>query len=345
MTYSDRRLARTATLAVVTAFALLTLAACGGGGGGGPTSMMPPGGGDGGQMPDGDTSSGSNAAYTVSADSGTFGSTPVTVSPDAITIANQTIRFNSASQVGAQVGIYRAFDSPGTTSGPATEVHYFGQHAGYSYIQFGSWAKGVVSPNPGFRIGDDFGAFVAPYADSGLTPASNLPATGTATWQGQYTGYVDRQGVGVSHVVGRAAMVANFGHSVFGVGDGGIVVELLPPDPRRSSFAAPPPDVCVFTCVPTEYGDRVLMSGPIDGNTFESDVTATRTLAGQTFPRGDAISVINVQTQSSLYSHGAANSGGFNGGFYGNRGGEAGGTYHFTIGTTKAAGSFGGKLQ
>ena len=46
MTSPDRRPARTATLAVASTFALLTLAACGGGGGG-PTSMMPPGGGGG----------------------------------------------------------------------------------------------------------------------------------------------------------------------------------------------------------------------------------------------------------------------------------------------------------
>jgi len=50
MTYFDRRLARTATLAGAATFALLTLAACGGGGGSGPTSMMPPGEG---QMPGG----------------------------------------------------------------------------------------------------------------------------------------------------------------------------------------------------------------------------------------------------------------------------------------------------
>ena len=360
MTSSNRRLARTATLAVTTTFALLTLAACGGGGGdrAGPTSMMPSDGGGGGQMPGGDTSSGSNAAYTVSADSGTFDSTPVTVSPNAITIANQTIRFNSASQVGTQAGIYRAFDSPGAISGPATEVHYFGQHDGYSYIQFGSWAKGVVSPNPGFRIGDDFGAFVAPYADSGLTPVSNLPAAGTATWQGQYTGYVDKEGVGVSHVVGSAEILASFGSSIVGVsalgGDGDILLTLSPPDPNRSSFAVPPQDNCAIVCIPAHYADAVEITGLIEGNTFEGDVTATRNIAGQEYPRGDYIRVYNsgfaltpgvVVSPVGLYSHGRANSGGMQGGFFGNRGGETGGTYHFTIGTTKAAGSFGGKLQ
>jgi hypothetical protein len=278
----------------------------------------------------------------VSADGGTFGSLPVTVSADAITVANQTIEFDSASQVGTQAGHYRAFDSAGATSGPATEVHYFGQHDGYSYIQFGSWAKGVVSPNPGFRIGEQFGAFLAPTAGTRPTPTSNLPTAGTATWRGHYAGYVDRQGVGVSQVVGRAEMVAAFGQTQFG--DGGIIVELLPPDPSRSSFAVPPSGYSLG------YQDRVVMNEIIKGNTFENDVTATYTAFGQTFPRGDTIVASPLafscqRANSCLYSEGAANSGGMQGGFFGNRGGEAGGTYQFTVGATKAAGSFGATLQ
>lgn len=345
------------SLAAVLAIGLLT--GCGGGRGGGPPSMMPPSGGDGSQMPDGDVLSGSNAAFTVSADGDIFGSLPVTVSTDAITVGNQTISFDLVSQVGGRVGHYRAYDSAGATSGPATEVHYFGQDDGYSYIQFGSWAKGVVSPNPGFRIGQDFGAFVAPYADTGLTPVSNLPAAGTATWQGQYTGYVDKEGVGVSHVVGGAQILASFGSSIFGVsamgGDGDILLTLSPPDPNRSSFAVPPQDNCAIVCVSANYADAVEITGLIEGNTFEGDVTATRNIAGQAYPRGDSIRVFNSgfaltpggvpPSPVGLYSHGRANSGGMRGGFFGNRGGESGGTYYFTIGTTKAAGSFGGKLQ
>ena len=333
MTSSLRHCMRAALLVAATTFALLTLAACGGGGGGGSTVPLPPDGGSG-------TPSGSDAAYTVSADGGTFGALPVTVSADAITVANQTIRFDSASQVGTRAGHYRAFDSASATSGSATEVHYFGQRDGYSYIQFGSWAKGVVSPNPGFRIGEQFGAFLAPTAGSMPTPTSNLPTTGTATWIGHYAGYVDRQGVGVSQVVGEAGMVAVFSQTQFG--DGGIVVELAPPDPSRSSFAVPPTWGL--------YPDRVLMNGFITGNTFETDLAATYTAFGQTFPRGDSIVAGSVGSQcrntgDCLYSQGLANSGGMQGGFFGNRGGEAGGTYQFTIGTTKAAGSFGAKLQ
>lgn len=323
--------ARSASLAVAATFALLTLAACGGGGGG-PTSMMPPGDGGGsgsGNGTGGGTPSGSNAIYTVSVVGDTFGSLPVTVSTDAITVGNQTINLNSASQVGTQAGHYRAFDSAGATSGPATEVYYFGQHDGYSYIQFGSWAKGVVSPNPGFRIGEQFGAFLAPYPQARLTPVSNLPTTGTATYEGSYTGYVDRTGVGVSHVVGPALLTASFSpvgqHVLVGLGI----------DPERSSFARP------FTHGEL-IGEEVIMTAPITGNRFGGDVTDTRTVAGHTVPGRTGISVV---VGGSLYSSGAANSGGLEGGFFGNQGGEVGGTYRFTIGTTKAAGSFGGKLQ
>ena len=310
----------------------------------GPT---PPGGSGtvpvpGGSGTSGPTPPGSNAAYTVSADGGTFGSLPVTVSADAITVANRTVTLDAASQAGGRSGHYRAFDSAGATSGPATEVHYFGKNDGYSHLQFGSWARGVVSPNPGFRIGEQFGAFLTPYAGVEPTPTSSLPTTGTATWSGHYAGYVDRQGVGVSQVVGRADIVAVFGQTRFG--DGGILVELLPPDPNRSSFAVP------STSRYLGYQDRVLMNGVIAGNTFENDLAATYTVVGQTLPRGDTISVYSSGSQcrsagDCLYSPGLANSGGMQGGFFGSRGGAAGGTYRFTIGTTKAAGSFGGRLQ
>ena len=338
MTSSDRHCTRGAFLAVAATFALLTLAACGGGGGGGggPQSMMPPGG-------DGGTGSGtppgSNAAYTVSADGGTFGSLPVTVSADAITVVNQTIRLYAASQVGTQAGHYRAFDSAGATSGPATEVHYFGQRDGYNYLQFGSWARGVVSPNPGFRIGEQFGAFLAPTTGSSPTPTSNLPVTGTAQWQGSYAGYVDKAGVGRSQVIGPAVIDVFF-NSARTDYDAVVLVQLSWPDPARSSFAATP-------TFGGTYNELVQIDGVLKGNTFESDLTATYTVAGQTLPRGDRISVTDYSGCGSncLYSHGLANAGGMTGGIYGNRGGEAGGTYWFAIGTTRAAGSFGGKLQ
>ena len=281
---------------------------------------------------------GSNAPYTVSILNGSAGAAPVSVGSDTITVQGRTVQLESATQVGFQPGHHRAFDTPGATSGPALEIHLFGENEGYEHIRFGSWAKGVVSSNPGFRIGEQFGAFLAPNTGSGPTPTSNLPTTGSATWHGHYAGYVDREGVGVSQVVGQAVLVAFFGQTQFG--DGGMLVELLPPDPDRSAFAVPPTGIL-------GYDDRVMMNGNIKGNTFENDVTATYTVFGQTFPRGDTISTLGVGCSigDCLYSQGLANSGGMQGGFFGNRGGEAGGTYHFTVGATKAAGSFGGELQ
>lgn len=286
---------------------------------------------------------GSNAPYTVSVVNGSAGAATVSVGSEAITVQGRTVQLESATQVGFQPGHYRAFDTPGATSGPALEIHLFGENEGYEHIQFGSWAKGVVSPNPGFRIGEEYGAFLAPHSASGLTPTSNLPTTGTGIWEGSYAGYVDRQGVGVSQVVGRTSMLASFHATQFGGGDGTIVVELLPPDPNRSSFAVPPSEFASYT-------DHVIMTGPITGNTFEYDVTDTYTISGQSIPTS-SIGVFDLRggcrgtSGGCLYSHGEANSGEVQGGFFGNRGGEVGGTYYFTIGATKAAGSFGGKLQ
>ena len=322
-----------------TAISVTFLTACGGGGGAGGGGPM-----SGGSPADITT----HTPYSVSVNRGTFGSPPVsltegdevlTIGGRALTEENITLLTDDDSG-GYSYRHFRSFDAPGATSGPAFDLHHFG---GYEHFTFGVWAEGEVSLNPGFRIGETFGAYFLPNSDR--TPISDLPVTGSATWRGHYAGYVDREGVGVSQVAGAAAIVANFlSPSIYG-SSGAITVELLPPDPSRSSFAAPPPDLCIITCVPTEYGDRVLISGPIDGNTFESDVTATRTLAGQTFPRGDTISVLNVETQSSLYSQGTASSGGMQGGFFSDRGSGSGGTYQFTIGTTKAVGSFGGVLQ
>ena len=319
----------------------VVLTACGGGSGGGVRSDGSP------------ADITTHTPYSVSVNRGSIGTTPVIVSDDGdvITIGSRTITGTDATLLteydvsgGYSHLHFRAFDAPGATSGPALEFHILG---GYDYFALGAWAEGEVSPNPGFRIGETFGAYFLP--DEGLTPVPNLPTTGLATWRGHYAGYVDREGVGVSQVVGRAEITASFySPSVYG-SSGAIVVELLPPDPVRSSFAAPPPQLCVVACTTLEYDDRVLMGGPIDGATFESDVTATRTLAGQTIPRGDMINVISSTNSlggyRTLYSTGSAHSGGMQGGFFGNRGSGSGGTYQFTIGTTKAVGSFGGILQ
>ena len=257
---------------------------------------------------------GSNAPYTVSVVNGSAGAATVSVGSEAIAVEGRTVQLESATQVGFQPGHHRAFDTPGATSGPALEVHLFGESEGYDHIQFGSWAKGIVSPTPGFRIGEEYGAFLAPHSAPGLTPTSNLPTTGTAIWEGSYAGYVDRLGVGVSQVVGKAAILASFGATLYG-GDGAVTVELLPPDPSRSSFAAPPSAFASYT-------DRVFMGGLITGNTFENDVTDTYTISGHTIPNPFSISVTDVSggcrttVGGCLYSHGEANSGEIQGGFF-----------------------------
>lgn len=348
MTSSVRHPMPVALLAVLGTFALLSIAACGGGGGSGPMS-------DGSTPTDGTptdgTPSGSNAAYTVSADGGSFGSTPVTVSADAITVGNRTIRFDSASQVGDQAGHYRAFDSAGATSGPATEVHVFDHTQGYEHLQFGSWAEGDVRPNPGFYISDTYGAFVAPAPSSDLTRPANVPTAGSATFDGEYTGYVYKQGVGTSHVVGDMTMRAQFQSNPVTGSSGIIFAELLGADPHRSTFATP--EIRAAALSPGNdrriyglgYGiGYVRFIGALDGAEFEVDPNATYTittpLGTQTFQRGDQIFV----NDGFLFGGPSnPNTGQLTGGFFGPNANEAGGTYHFSTGSTHAAGAFGSR--
>ena len=274
---------------------------------------------------------GSNALYTVSVVNGSAGAAAVSVGSEAITVQGQTVQLDSAARVGSQPGHYRAFDTPGATSGPALDVHISGV-SGYDYVRFGSWATGTVSPNPGFTI-ENYGAFLSLQAGASLSPVSSMPTTGSLIYEGYYAGYVDKESVGVSQVMGTMAVSAFFGPG--GHGDGSIIAILSPPDPDRSSFA-----------VPGDYTDTVQFNGIIKGNSFETDVTATQTVGGVTLPRGDTISIYAIAGCSPcLYSQGAATSGTVQGGFFGSNAQEAGGVYQFTIGRTRAVGAFGSKLQ
>ena len=317
---------------------LLILSACGGGGSGPPFVYTP----DSGdivedtpptdvvdddttpRVPDDDIPTGDRALLTTSS----VGMPAVRVSDQGIAIGGRTVRFNAATQIDS--GHYRAFDTPGAVSGSAIEVHYFGRDAGYSHVQFGSWAMGTVSPNPSFRIGDHYGAFLAPGAAFGRTPVSAMPRAGSATYEGSYAGYLERSGEVLSD---RGVMMAN---AVFTPGlQPWLHVEL------HSLTIDPLIDRLHGTVSPTR---SVALTGPIDGNGFRTDVQATRTVLGREFPRGDSIGILSG---IGLGSPGiaSANSGGMTGGFFGSTGGELAGVYEYTAGTTRAAGAFGGKLQ
>ena len=317
---------------VIAASVAVIVSGCGGGGG--VTPMTDSGGAPmtgGGTPPTGSTTDpqARNAQYTYSVNGGRFVTKAVRVTEGAVEVGGQTVRLELATQVGDQSGRYRVFDTPGATSGAALEIHSLGENDGYDHLQFGSWAKGIVSPNPGFRIGTEFGGYLAPQAGSNPTPVNELPVVGSATYDGHYSGYVHREGSAVSQVDGRAVMIATWYNTP---DSSSILVELTPPagDPG---------------------GDRVIMLAPITGNGFGGDVTDTRTIPGTgiTVRGRTSIQVINQGGQSPYLGgdvrYGDANSGGFRGGFFGNRGGEAGGTYGFAVGRTVAVGAFGGTLQ
>lgn len=348
---------RAAFLAGATSFALLALTACGGGGGGGgaaaalentPTSMV---------TPDGGAQSGSSATYAVSAEGSTFGATPVTVSSNAVTVGGRTVRLDSASRVRA--GHYRAYGTPGATSGPATEVHVFGHNAGnedaayiYEHLSFGSWAEGDVRPNPGFYIGSTYGAFVVPAPFSAPTRPANVPTAGSATFEGEYTGYVTKQGVGTSHVVGEMLLTAHFLHNSATGSSGTLLGGFGRADPRFSTFATPELRDAVIAfcdhvvCSGNGGPGAFIFNGFLDGAEFEVDPHATTTfttpLGSQTIRRGDSIT---VSGDGHLFGdrQSQANSGKLTGGFFGPNANEAGGTYWFSTGSVHAAGAFGAR--
>ena len=305
---------------------LLLVAACGGGGGdGGPSAGIPGGDPSTGIPGDGDVGQhGSSANYMV-------GDHPIRIAADSITIGQQTVSLSGTPTANTPIAnipqrSYRVFDTQGATSGSALEVHVYGESENYDYVQFGSWAKGVVSPNPGFTLTGDYGAFAHHQAGATLTPASNMPLAGSVNYEGQYAGYVERNGMVLSdRGIAHAALIFT------GVGEPWMFVEMV-------SLTVDEDIVPLFNVLfPTR---RVTMTGPIAGNTFSTDVQATKTTLGHTSPRGDTIQVMEGTSRITY-----ANSGGMRGGFFGNNADEVAGVYQYTAGSTKAAGAFGGSLQ
>ena len=300
-------LSRRLTVVSCFAAAAMALAACGGGSNT-TTSVTDMTGGN---NPGGGAPSGSPAPYSVSVNGNSFGTTPVTVSAEAVTVRSQTVSLEARTQVGSQPGHYRVFDTPGSTSGPALELRYFGHNRGYNHLQFGSWARGNVSPNSGFQIGEQFGAFLAPSARSAPTPVSNMPTEGVAIYRGYYSGYTDT-GSSVVTEEGRADISVNL------------------------DYVVSHPRIAVTLWGSTR---RIVIAGVLTGNTFEVDVTrANEFVSG--VPRADAVQISDGITVES------ANSGGMRGGFFGNDAAEVGGIYQFTSSRINSAvGAFGGRRQ
>ena len=329
-----------------TVISIMLLTACGGGGGGNNMRSTNP-------TDSGPTGPTRPAQYATSQRTGQSQNIAVAIADNALTVGSWVIPLTASTSVDSLggTGHHRTFATAGATSGPAIEVHVFDHTDGYEYLKFGSWAEGDVRPNPGFYIGDTYGAFVAPVPSSGLTRPANVPTAGSATFDGEYTGYVYKQGVGTSHVVGDMTMHAQFQDNPVTGSAGIVIAQLLGADPHRSTFATP--EIRAAALRPGNdrriyglgYGiGYVRFIGALNGAEFEVDpnanYTVTTPLGTQTFQRGDQIFV-----EDGFLFGGPSNpnTGQLTGGFFGPNANEAGGTYQFSTGSTHAAGAFGSR--
>ena len=92
-----------------------------------------------------------------------------------------------------------------TTNGPAVRAK---EASAYDHVAFGAWAeigenKKLAGLGNGYLIADP----------NEMTPASAIPVTGSATFEGQYVSYIKRKGASgnISLQSGDAEMTANFG--------------------------------------------------------------------------------------------------------------------------------------
>ena len=108
----------------------------------------------------------------------------------------------------------------------------------FNYIAYGVWATRPDAKKPETELGA--GYLIA--MPDGMTPVANMPVTGSATFEGQYTSYVRSKGAAqrITAMDGDVEMSANFGR-------GSVSVKLL------DQFGSTNP---------------LTLTGTIDGSTF-----------------------------------------------------------------------------
>ena len=115
--------------------------------------------------------------------------------------------------------------------------------ARFDHMSYGAWATGIAVPRPGGGADytyDDVGGAYLTALDDARTPAAAMPMSGTATYQGQSTGFVQGHGVGgrILHFTADIEMTADFANAA-------MTVDML-----------------------TTRGTRYVLGGSIQGNGF-----------------------------------------------------------------------------
>lgn len=116
----------------------------------------------------------------------------------------------------------------------------------YDYISYGAWAIGTAEPRtdstPVYDLEEVGGAYLGVLNEM-RTPVAEMPLTGTATYNGQFTGFSKAQGVDQTprHATGDVSMTADFA-------DREMTVDLV-----------------------TARNNRIVLGGGIYGNQFEGE--------------------------------------------------------------------------
>ena len=115
--------------------------------------------------------------------------------------------------------------------------------AEFEYMSYGAWARGTAEPVPGGTPDYDYASVGGAYLtalDNARTPSAAMPASGTATYLGQFTGFLHGQGADgiVRQADGDVEMTADFANAA-------LTVEIV-----------------------STRGNRAVLSGAIQGNEF-----------------------------------------------------------------------------
>ena len=115
--------------------------------------------------------------------------------------------------------------------------------ARFDHMSYGAWATGTAVPRPGGGADytyDGVGGAYLTALDDARTPAAAMPVSGTATYLGQSTGFVQGHGVGgrIVHFTADVEMTADFANAA-------MTVDML-----------------------TTRGTRTVLGGTIQGNEF-----------------------------------------------------------------------------
>ena len=141
--------------------------------------------------------------------------------------------------------------------------------AEFEYMSYGAWARGTTERLQGGEPGYDYESIGGAYLtalDDARTPSADMPASGTATYLGQFTGFLHGRGTdgSVRHVTGDLELTADFANTA-------LTLEMV-----------------------STRGNRAVLRGAIQGNEF----------SGTTIDHLDETSALQAQGATAEFEGG-----------------------------------------